>query len=196
VWLAFGKKALRAHGNKLLRAVLLKRRTKLSKNQRTALYRLPFGVVALSVFAIGMIALSPAPASAETPGRHPHYLHARSDLRTAQLLLRVHDEPNVMAHIHAVDGEIDAAVREIDRAAVLDHKDMEDHPRFDARLDRPGRFRQAMGLLASARRDIGMEEDNPRAIAWRDVAFRHIDEAINQLRRAARDLHMDHLEGF
>jgi len=165
-------------------------------NHGTTPRALPLGAAGIGVIAMGMIALVASPAMAETPGRHPHYLHARSDLRTAQLLLRVHDEPNVMAHIHAVDGEVDAAIREIDHAAVLDHKDMDDHPRIDARLDRAGRFRRAMELLASARRDIGMEEDNPRAIGWRDVAFRHIDEAMNQLRRAARDLHMDHLEGF
>jgi hypothetical protein len=163
---------------------------------RTTPRGLPLGVAGMGMIAMGMIALVASPAMAETPGRHPHYLHARSDLRTAQLLLRVHDEPNVMAHIHAVDGEIDAAVREIDHAAVLDHKDMDDHPRIDTRLDRPGRFRRAMALLASARRDIGMEEDNPRAIGWRDVAFRHIDMAMEQLRKAARDLRMDHLEGF
>src|SRR5271155_5214145 len=140
---------------------------------------LPFWAATLGIAAL----LAPTAGSAETPGRHPHYLHARTDLRTAQLLLRVRDEPNVMAHVHAVDEEIDAAIREIDRAAVLDHKDMDDHPRFDARLDRPGRFRRAMALLASARRDIGQEEDNPRAIGWRDVAFRHIDGAMEQLRK-------------
>jgi hypothetical protein len=153
---------------------------------------LPFWAATLGIAAL----LAPTAGSAETPGRHPHYLHARTDLRTAQLLLRVRDEPNVMAHVHAVDEEIDAAIREIDRAAVLDHKDMDDHPRFDARLDRPARFRRAMALLASSRRDIGQEEDNPRANAWRDVAFRHIDLAMEQLRKAARDLRMDHLEGF
>jgi len=145
--------------------------------------------------AIGMTALL-GPVSADTPGRHPRYLHARADLRVAQALLRVHDEPNVMRHIRAVDEEIDRAIHEIDIAAALDRKDVEDHPRYDAHLDRPGRFRKAMALLAAARRDVREEEDNPRAIGSRDRASRHIDEAIDQLRRAARDLRMDHLEGF
>jgi hypothetical protein len=133
---------------------------------------------------------------ADTPGRHPRYLHARTDLRTAQWLLRVHDEPNVMEHIRAVDMEIDRAVAEIDRAAVLDRKDILDHPRVDERLDRPGRFRRAMALLREARADIDREEDNPAARGWRNRAFEHIDGAIDQLRRAARDLHLDRLEGF
>ena len=146
------------------------------------------GIVVLG--AVAMLAL------ADTPGRHPKYLRARTDLRTAQFFMRVHDEPNVMRHVREVDGEINLAIREIDRAAVLDHKDMDDHPRIDTSLDRPGRFRKVMALLVSARRDIGEEEDNPRAIGWRDAAFRHIDLAMEQLRKAARDLRIDRLEGY
>lgn len=143
-----------------------------------------------------VLALASAGGWADTPGRHPHYMKARSDLRAAQWFLRVHDEPNVMRHIRAVDHEIELAVHEIDRAAVLDRKDIDDHPRVDARLDRPGRFSRAMALLVSARADISREEDNPRASAWRNQAYRHIDAAMDQLRRAARDLRMDHLQGF
>jgi hypothetical protein len=142
----------------------------------------------------GFCVLALAVASAQ--GRHPHYLKARSDLRAAQLFMRVHDEPNVMHRLHEADAEIDLAVGEIDRAAVLDRKDLLDRPPIDERLDRPGRFRKAMSLLASARRDIGAEEDNPRAIGWRDAAFRHIDAAMEFLRKAARDLRIDHLEGY
>jgi hypothetical protein len=145
---------------------------------------------------ISCAALFAATLSADTPGRHPRYLHARTDLRTAQLLLRVHDEPNVMRHVDAVHAEIEAAIHEVDQAAVIDRKDLEDHPRIDTGLDRPGRFRKAMALLVSARRDIGQEEDNPRAIGWRDAAFRHIDAAMEQLRHAARDLKIDRLEGY
>jgi len=135
-------------------------------------------------------------ASAETPGRHPRYIHARSDLRTAQWLLRVHDEPNVMRHVHHADELIDAAVGEIDRAAVIDHKDVYDHPSIDRGLDRPGRIHKALELLRAARADIGGEEDNPRATGWRNAAYQNIDGAIEQLKRAARDLHFDHAEGY
>ena len=144
-------------------------------------------VVAAALIAVAGLALA---------GRHPHYLRARTDLRTAQFLMRVHDEDNVMRHLREADAEIDRAVREIDRAAVIDHKDLEDHPPIDRSLDRRGRFHKAMELLQSARADIGREEDNPRAIGWRDEAYRHIDAAIGQLRRAVRDLHMDHMEGY
>jgi hypothetical protein len=138
----------------------------------------------------------PAPGSAGTLFHHPRYLHARSDLRVSQLLLQVHDEPNVMHHVHAADFEIGRAIYELDHASVLDHKDIDDHPHIDTSLDRPGRFRKVMALLVSARRDISEEEDNPRAVAWRNDAFRHIDAAMEQMRKAARDLRIDRLEGY
>lgn len=146
----------------------------------------------LGIALFGMVA---ALAMADTPGRHPKYVRARSDLRLALLMLRVHDEPNVMHRVHEADHEIELAIQEIDRAAVIDRKDIVDNPPVDAHLDRSGRFRKAMELLAGARRDISSEEDNARANAWRDVAFRHLDRAMEELRAAARDLRIDHLEG-
>jgi hypothetical protein len=150
----------------------------------------------LSISALGIAVLLAAVLSADTPGRHPKYLHARTDLRTAQMLLRVNDEPNVMRHVDAVHAEVEAAIHEIDNAAVVDRKDWIERPPIDANLARPGRFQKVMALLVSARHDINEEEDNPRAREWRNAAFRHIDGAMDQLRRAARDLHMDRLEGF
>jgi len=133
---------------------------------------------------------------AETPGSHPHYVRARSDLRAAQWLLRVQEEPNVTRHLRKADQEVEAAIREADRAAMLDRKYIEDHPRVDTNLDRPGRFRKIMALLRSAREDINREEDNPRARGWRDAAFRHIDAALDHVRDAAREAHLDRALGF
>jgi hypothetical protein len=148
-----------------------------------------------ALFIAAAIALS-THGNADTPGRHPMYLHARSDLRTVQWLMRVNDEPNVMRHVRGVDDEVERAIHEIDRAAVIDHKDMNDHPGIDQRLDRRGRFEKAMELLQRARHDIAKEEDNPNAAGWRDAAYHHIDGAMDQLRRAANDLHMDHMQGW
>jgi hypothetical protein len=146
---------------------------------------------------IGLLFLAAVTVSTGTAqGRHPLYLHARTSLRSAQWVLRVHDEPNVMRHVRAVDMEIDKAVFEIDQAAVLDRKDLLDHPPVDEKMDRPGRFSRAMALLRESRDFISREEDNPAARGWRDRAYGHIDAAMDQLRRAARDLHFDHLEGF
>jgi len=38
--------------------------------------------------------------------RHPRYLHARSDLRRAILLMRIPDEPNVMRDMQTASGYV------------------------------------------------------------------------------------------
>jgi len=126
-------------------------------------------------------------------GAHPRYLHARTDLRVCQWYLRQgSEERNVARHLQWAQDEVEAAIHEIDHAAVLDNKDLDDHPRTDAILDRPGRFRKMVALLKSARSDISMEEDNPSAVGWRDLAYKHIDKALENVRKAAVDLQIDH----
>jgi hypothetical protein len=152
-------------------------------------------ILALSLAGLAA-AVVPAALNADTPGRHPAYLHARSDLRRAQMLMRVQEEPNVTRRLVEADHETEAAIGEIDRAAVIDRKDLEDHPHVDAFPDRRRRFGRIVELLRSARRDLGTEEDNGRARGWRDAAYRHIDEALGHMHRAAVDLHWDHEFGF
>jgi hypothetical protein len=150
----------------------------------------------LALGAIALIAVVPIAVNADTPGLHPAYLRARSDLRTAQFLLRVREEPNVTRHLVAADREVEAAIGEIDRAAVLDRKDLEDHPRVDTNLNRRGRLVKIVELLRGARADLGREEDNGRARGWRDAAYRHIDQALENMHRASTELHWDHELGF
>ena len=145
----------------------------------------------LSFVFLAAVVSTPMLMRADTPGRHPAYLHARTDLRRAQMIMRVNDDPDVMRRIHQADVEIDRAIHEMDIAARFDHKDLEDHPPIDANLDRRGRFHRAMELLQKARADIGREEDDPSAIGWRDLAYRHIDAAMGFVRRAAHDLRME-----
>jgi hypothetical protein len=93
-------------------------------------------------------ALAPSIINADTPGGHPAYLRARGNLLSAQFLLRVREEPNVARHRVEAVHEAEAAIGEIDRAAVLDRKDLDDHPRIDLRLER---FRKIVELLRTAR---------------------------------------------
>ena len=152
-------------------------------------------ILTVSAAAV-LAAVIPTAMNADIPGRHPAYLRARSDLRRAQFLMRVREEPNVTRRLVEANRETEAAIGEIDRAAVLDRKDIEDHPPVDAFPDRRARFGRIVELLRSARRDLASEEDNGRALRWRDEAFRHIDEAIEHMHRAAIDLHWDHEFGF
>jgi hypothetical protein len=148
--------------------------------------------VMLTIAATALV----APSGAGAEGRHPRYLHARTDLRTAQFYLRVREESNVTRNLRAAAAEAEAAIKEVDRAAVLDHKDLDDHPHIDAQIARKDRFRKIVDLLRSARADIAQEEDNPRAREWRNRAFAHIDRALESVHRAAVDARFDHELGF
>ncbi|MGD0200733.1 MAG: hypothetical protein ABSD27_08295 [Bryobacteraceae bacterium] len=87
--------------------------------------------------------------------------------------------------------EVEAAIREVERAAIADGRNLAVHPPVDTRLERRARFSRIMALLRSAREDISHAEENPRARGWRNAAFRHIDDAMDSVRVAARELRID-----
>jgi tetratricopeptide (TPR) repeat protein len=124
-------------------------------------------------------------------GRHPRYLHARTDLRRAIILMRVPDEPNVMRDMQEATGMVERAIHELDVAAMFDRKDLDDNPPVDTHLGRGSRFREILRLLGSARNDIDQEEDNPRAREWRNRAFGFIDGAIARVRQGGYDRFTD-----
>jgi hypothetical protein len=130
-------------------------------------------------------------AFAAAQGRHPAYLHARSDLRRATLLMRIPDEPNVNRDMAIAIEHTDRAIHELDDAARWDRKDLDDHPPIDTHLGRGGRFREMLRLLDSARHDIEHEEDNPIAREWRNRAFRNIDDAMAVVRKGGYDKFRD-----
>lgn len=132
--------------------------------------------------------LLPLVACADLPGRHPAYLHALTDLRTARWLIehrpgdaRVSDDEDVAIT------RIDEAIGDIKRAAIDDGKDLGDHPPVDARLDRRGRLHRAEDLLRKAHADIGREEDDPSTRGLRDRAVQHVDQAIAATHRTIVD---------
>ena len=117
-------------------------------------------------------------ASADRPGRHPHYLHALSDLRYARALLErtAMNEHREDMEEHAIR-KIDDAINEIKRASIDDGKNLEDHPPIDTHLLRGERYRKALELINSAHRDVSMEEDNPRTQGLQGRIIAHLDEA-------------------
>jgi hypothetical protein len=118
---------------------------------------------------------------ADTPGRHPGYLHALSDLRFARALLRMDygdDWPAIR--------QVDAAIAEAKNAAIDDGKPLSDHPRVDAGWDRPGRLHKAIEALDAAERDMIHEEDSPDAAVWRNRAINNIREARKLVRLEIR----------
>jgi len=130
------------------------------------------------VLLVFVVAVCAVLSFADEPGRHPAYLHALTDLRHARAHL---ENPAATHHMdreeeHAIS-EIDKAIDEIQRAAIDDGKNLNDHPPVDAGMDRTGRFRRAQELLDKARNDIAREEDDSSVRGLRDRALHHIDEA-------------------
>jgi hypothetical protein len=136
----------------------------------------------------GGLLLLPLLANADLPGKHPYYLHALSDLRTARWMLEHRPgDAAVSANEDAAITEIDAAIREIKHAAIDDGKNVNDHPNLDVPADRPGHLHKALELLRKVHSDVAREEDDPATRGLRDRAVGHIDGAIHATERAIRD---------
>lgn len=123
------------------------------------------------------------------PPRHPAYLHAISDLRTARWLLEHRPgDAAVSAHEGEAIAEIDRALHELSSAAVNDDKNIHSHPPTDLPPDNRGRLHKAADLLRKVRNDTYREEDNPSSVALRDRALGHVDAALNATERAIHDV--------
>ena len=126
---------------------------------------------------------------ATQPNRHPAYLHALSDLRTARWMLEHRPgDAAVSAHESEAIGEIDRAIGELKRAAIDDGKNIHDHPSADVPRDYRGRLHKAADLLRKVRSDTYREEDNPDARGLRDRAIGHVDAALHATEQAIRDV--------
>jgi hypothetical protein len=125
------------------------------------------------------------------PSRHPAYLHALSDLRTARWMLE-HRPGDAAVSVHESEaiGEIDRAIGELKRAAIDDGKNIHDHPPADLPNDYRGRLHKAADLLRKVRADTYREEDNPTARGLRDRAIGHIDAALHATEQAIHDVEL------
>jgi hypothetical protein len=126
---------------------------------------------------------------ADLPGKHPAYLHALTDLRSARWMLEHRPgDPAVSAHEDVAITEIDAAIGEIKHAAIDDGKDLHDHPVGDFPNERPGRLHTALDLLRKVHSDVAREEDDPMTKGLRNRAVRHIDAAIHATEASIADV--------
>ena len=126
-------------------------------------------------------------ARADTPGPHPHYLHALSDLRHARAWLTALGENNVMGREMDAVANIDKTIADLKQASIDDGKDLNDHPPVDTTIKHGRRLHNALDLLKSARKDIDFTEGDPAALGWRDGARKHLDDAIKATHEAMRD---------
>jgi hypothetical protein len=125
-----------------------------------------------------------APTWADNPGKHPAYLHALSDLRDARAHLEHASTDKVDREEGHAIAEIDKAINEIKRAAIMDGKDIQDHMPVDAHLEWRGRFHKAMELLDKAKQDVSGEEDQPDTRGLQLRVIHHIDEARHSVKHA------------
>jgi hypothetical protein len=139
----------------------------------------------LSIVAAATVALfAAAPTWADNPGKHPAYLHALSDLRDARAHLEhLSSDPVDHEEEHAI-AQIDKAIGEIKRAAIMDGKDIQDHMPVDAHMARDGRLHKALELLDKAKQDVSGEEDQPDTQGLQLRVIHHIDEAHHSVKHA------------
>ena len=134
-----------------------------------------------------LLVLLPLAALPELPGKHPYYLHALTDLRTARWLIEHRPgDARVSADEDVAITRIDEAINEIKHAAIDDGKDIHDHPPVDAKLDRKGQLHRADELLHKVHADIAREEDDPMTRGLRNRAIHHLDEAMRATGAAIR----------
>jgi len=127
-------------------------------------------------------------AAADTPGAHPAYLHALTDLRHARAHLdRMTPNARVDADEQRAIDEIDAAIREIKEAAIDDGKPLSDHPPVDSRWERTDRLHRSLELLNKAYDDVDKHESDEWARGLKHRALHHIHEAQKAVHHALHD---------
>jgi tetratricopeptide (TPR) repeat protein len=127
---------------------------------------------------MGVVAGAVQTRADDTGGKHPHYLHALSDLRFSRAHLAQHGPNELVSKQEqsAID-EIDAAMREIKAASIDDGKSMNDHPAIDAKLSKADRYQQSLTLLQKVENDINQEEDNQDVQGLQHRAMMHVSAA-------------------
>jgi hypothetical protein len=145
--------------------------------------------IAVIAVAAGTLMSLSSLAWADFPGRHPFYLHALSDLRSARWALEHRPgSARVSGHEDVAIQNIDAAIGELKRAAIDDGKDIRDHPPVDAWNDNPGRLHRAAELLRKVRSDVNREEDDPVARGLKRRALDHVEVALRETEGAIWDV--------
>ena len=141
-------------------------------------------IVRTAAFALTL--LMSTLAMAQMPGRHPHYIHALSDLRAAQWQVdhRRPEDGEIREDELVASDELAAAIHSTTSAAATDGKDLGWNPPPDAPLAYDGRLHAAIDLLRAARTDLALPEDDPMARNQQKLAILRVDAALHAAERA------------
>lgn len=125
-------------------------------------------------------------AMADMPGRHPHYIHALSDLHAAQWQIdhRRPEDGEMREDELVASDEVAAAIHSATSAASADGKDLGWNPPPDAPAAYDGRLHAAIDLLRAAHNDLAMPEDDPVARAQQHAALLRVDASLHAAQRA------------
>lgn len=125
-------------------------------------------------------------AMAQMPGRHPHYIHALSDLRAAQWQIdhRRPEDGEIREDELVASDEVAAAIHSTTVAAAADGKDLGWNPPPDAPPAYDGRLHAAIDLLHAAHDDLALPEDDPAARNQQRLAVLRVDAALHAAERA------------
>lgn len=136
--------------------------------------------------ALTLAAVVSAPAFADEYGKHPFYLHALSDLRSAawQIDHRRPEDGQVSRAEMVVRDEVAAAIGDLRHAAWQDGKDPQWQVPTDAPLPREGRLHAAVDLLRKAHADVAREEDDARSRPFQQRGLAHVDAALQAAQQA------------
>jgi len=143
----------------------------------------------LAVSLGGSLSMISGSAYADLPGKHPYYLHALTDLRTARWLLEHRPgDPAVSRQEKLAIGQIDDSINDIKKASIDDHKNLNDHLPVDVPNDHPGRLHKVEEILNKVHSDVGREEDDRAVHGLKHRALEHIDAALKATKRAIYDV--------
>jgi hypothetical protein len=137
-----------------------------------------------------MVAMMSGLALADSPGRHPAYLHALTDLKNARAFLYYQTNARVDADEQRAIDEIDAAIHMVTEAAIDDGKPMSYRPPSDVRMERRDRLHRVQEWLDQAKVDVKKHESNGWSREYKDHALQHIELARKAVKKAierARD---------
>ncbi len=139
----------------------------------------------------GLMLAAPLAAQAQpydyNTGRHPHYMHAMSDVSVAYLLVRRHggDDGPVRHEEERAMVAIQYAFSTLQNAATVVRKDPDYQPPADnTNFDHRGRLHRALDLLRDARGAVDVEEDDHDARPLKARALGQIDAAIHATEEA------------
>ena len=128
-----------------------------------------------------------ATALADTPGRHPAYIHALADLRSARALLMTQTgNYRVNADQQQAVSDIDSAMHMLREAAIDDGKPLGDHPPMDSRWTGGDRLHRALELLTQARQDIDHRESDSFARGLKHRSLHQLDDACKAVRHGIK----------